>query len=296
MSRRMGRHAKRRNMKRILHVILFLLLLLLLAVPFIEPYTLTVQSTSLTSPALPAGMRPLRIVFVSDLHVRSWPFYTADRLNGLVKKINAQNPDLVLLGGDYAEDPEETEAFFRKLPAIHANYGIYAVLGEHDRPETQTGISQLRAAMVAKNVTPLINNVATVRIGTETDVQIVGLDSGDIRNSVLSTIVQTCQPENYVILVCHNPKLANTLTSIQGTNGARNWYDLAFFGHTHGGQLGFARGLLGLTESVPVAYTHGMMTEGRIVHIVSNGVGTSVVPIRLFCPPQIQVVTVRPAS
>ncbi len=293
MPRRMGRHAKRRRFISILHALPILLLVILLLIPFIEPHILTVDSRVIESTSIPAGMRPLRVVFVSDLHVRSWPFYTMNQLSDLVKKINSQNPDLVLLGGDYAENPEDTEAFFRSLPTIHSNYGIYAVLGEHDRPESQQDLSRLRAAMVAKNVTPLINDVVTVRVGTDTEVQIAGLDDTSLSESVLSNLVQVCKPENYVILMCHNPKIIKQLQTRTGTGGARNWYDLAFFGHTHGGQIGFARNLLNITDDVPDEYMQGTINEGRMIHIVSNGIGTSVLPIRMMCPPQIHLCIIR---
>ena len=271
---------------------LLILLVMMLLYPFIEPYTLSVHTTHLESTDIPSSLRTLRIVYLSDLHTGSWPFYSKSRLTGLVRKINAQNPDLVILGGDYADTPEGTEAFFRALPTIRSNYGIYAVLGEHDRSTDTEQMNLLRAAMVAKNVTPLINDVVSVRVGTDTIIQIAGLDDVTEGDPTLTALSAKCQNERFVIFACHNPKMIQDAQLAVDANGRRNWFDLGLFGHTHGGQNILFRKLLNIAPNVPDEYMHGIMTEGRATLIISNGIGTSVVPMRLLCPPEIHVITV----
>lgn len=287
-----------------LSVLALLLVLLILAYPFLEPYTLRVRPVTLETTLLPADMRSLRIVYVSDLHVSSWPFYTQSRVASLARAINAQNPDLILLGGDYADSPEGCEAFFRALPALHANYGIYAVLGEHDRYSVQVddaeekamaddALARLRAAMVAKGVTPLVNDVISIRIGSDTWIQVAGLD--DITNGApsLTEVAQKCVRDRYVIFMCHNPFVIPSLWTALGGTSTRNWFDLGLFGHTHGGQIGPLPRLLGLADNIPDASIRGIDHEGRSALITSCGIGTSVVPIRLLCPPEIHVISVR---
>ena len=292
MPHRIGRHAKHRFLKRTLNVLIAILVLLVLAYPFVEPNRLTVHQTVLENTALPSSMRPLRIVYVSDVHMQSWPFFTKSGLSSLVRKINAQNPDLVLFGGDYAESPDQTEAFFRALPVIRANYGVYAVLGEHDIPEDREQMSLLRAAMVAKNVTPLVNDVVSVRIGTDTSILLAGLDDITTGSPDLHGVASQCRNEQFVIFLCHNPEVIPDAQLTLDMNGKRNWFDLGLFGHTHGGQIAPFRDLLGIAPKVPDEYVHGIVTEGRSTYVISNGVGTSKLPIRLFCPPEIHVITV----
>ena len=62
----------------------------------------------MTSADLPEAVQPLRVVFVTDIHMGGWPFFSRSRLDGLVAEINRQRADLVLLGGDYAASPEGT--------------------------------------------------------------------------------------------------------------------------------------------------------------------------------------------
>ena len=287
----LGRHAKHRLLMRIIQGMVVLLFLFILAYPFLEANTLTVHQTQIGNTSLSAGMRPLRIVFLSDIHMQSWPFFTQSRLSALVRKINAQNPDLVLFGGDYANSPERTEAFFRALPVIRANYGVFAVFGEHDRPEDPAQMSLLRAAMVAKNVTPLVNDVVSVRIGTDTVIQIAGLDDISTGSPALTEVSSQCRSEQFVIFVCHNPEVLPDAQIALDASGKRNWFDLGLFGHTHGGQIAPFRELLGIAPTVPDEYTHGILTEGKATLVVSNGIGTSVLPIRLFCPPELHVIT-----
>ena len=288
----LGRHAKHRFLKRTAHILAAILILFMLAYPFIEPNVLNVHMTAIESTAFPSSLRPLRIVFVSDIHMQSWPFFTQSGLSGLVRKINAQNPDLVLFGGDYAESPEKTEAFFRALPVIRANYGVFAVLGEHDIPEDPDQMSLLRAAMVAKNVTPLVNDVVPVRIGMDTSILVAGLDDLTTGSPNLQALSAQCRNEQFVIFLCHNPEVIQDAQLALDMNGKRNWFDLGLFGHTHGGQIAPFRELLGISPTVPDEYIHGIISEGKTTYVISNGVGTSKLPIRLFCPPEINVITV----
>ena len=61
--------------------------------------------------------------------------------------------------------------------------------------------------MVAKNVTPLVNDVVSVRIGTDTTIQVAGLD--DIMTGIpnITELASKCQNEQYVIFMCHNPEI-----------------------------------------------------------------------------------------
>ena len=74
--------------------------------------------------------------------------------------------------------------------------------------------------------------------------------------------------------------------------GRLGWFDLALFGHTHGGQISFLAPLLDFGSDVEDRYLSGWLQENRVDMLVSNGVGTSVIPARLFCPAQIHYIDV----
>ena len=94
-----GRH-KARSRFHFLFVILCCLALLMLAYPFLEPFLLETESVTLTSADLPEDVGQLKIVYVSDIHQGA--YFSQGRVRSLVTRINSLNPDIILLGGDYA--------------------------------------------------------------------------------------------------------------------------------------------------------------------------------------------------
>ncbi len=299
-----GQHARRRWYWTVLTWAAAAALVLLLLYPFLEPYRLEVEPMTLTSTQLPEFTHGLRIVFVSDIHMGGWPWYHAGRLRGLVSEINRQKPDLVLLGGDYGADPEQTLAFFGQLPAISANLGVYAVLGECDRPAASEEDGGLAAAQAVKtlrdvmearsdNIRLLVNEAVTVPFGSGR-IRLVGLDEPQNGSPEVYRTARQVDPADYVILLAHNPSLIEDAIKMD----SRDWFDLALFGHTHGNQFFGSFNPLGLAvdKDNPIAAGHrkGWLREGHNTPIlISRGVGTAVLPVRVGCVPQIHRIDVQ---
>ena len=292
VSSRRGRHQRKNKIRRIWIYLLIFFFLVMLAYPFLEARFLTVDTVSLRSSDLPLEGSPLRVVYLSDIH---WGFWFSDAdLNNLIVKINSLRPDLVLFGGDYATDHESAILFFRRLQEltkVHARYGIFGVPGETDRGEDNQDRTLLSEAMSNAGVTPLINKVEKVQIGSGS-VCIAGLDDTLAGKPDLKTVSSQVSARDYVILLCHNPSIIADAQQTRNTDGDLNWFDLGLFGHTHGGQMQFFSGLLGIADDVSDRYLSGWLTENRVDLLVSHGVGTSVFPARLFCPPQIHLIEV----
>ena len=284
-----SRHASHRGVKLLLLKLLPILLALLLIWVAAEPKLLQVERTTLYSTELDANVGRLRIVYLSDIHYGSWPYLTQSDLSGLVTRVNEQNPDLILLGGDYANDPDGAAAFFRQLPTLRATYGTYAVLGEHDRGDVYQ-LNELKTVMRRQGITPIINEAVSVRIGTK-DIRLAGLD--DITNGQpdLTGLAAQCASGDFVIFLAHDPSVITEALSAVGSDSRRGWFDLGLFGHTHGGQVPLLSGTLGMPK-VTSGYRSGWYTPNRLNVLVSNGVGTSGLPLRLGCPPQLHVITV----
>lgn len=270
---------------------MLLLLIALLAYPFLEPFMLETEARSITSGDLPAGVGQLRIVYLTDIH--AGPFFSQSRVEDLIRTVNRLNADVVLLGGDYAEDSEGAIAFFRQLPPIRANYGVFAVAGNHDRTAPESNLGKLRSAMLSAGVTPLINDVAGVRIGTGT-VYIAGIDDPDNGHPALAEVASRVRREDYVIFLAHSPSVIGDAHKATDANGRTGWFDLGLFGHTHGGQVALIGEWLGIAK-VDARHQRGWITENRIDMLISHGVGTSVLPVRVLCRPQIHVITVNSA-
>lgn len=277
--------------RKIFRVIIGLVVLAILAWPFIEPFTLETESASMTSGDLPQGIGQLRIVYATDIHKGG--LYTDGRLASLVSHINACNADIVLLGGDYAEDSAGAIDFFRDMPRIHSRYGVYAVLGNHDRTIPESNLNTLRSVMQSAGVTPLINVVSRVRIGMN-DIFIAGIDDVDNGQPNLKSVASQVSASDYVIFLCHSPAIIPDALQAIDKDGKTGWFDLGLFGHTHGGQIALIGPFL-KDDGVPDEYTKGWFKRNRADILVSRGVGTSGLPVRLFCSPQIHLITVNAA-
>lgn len=270
----------------VLCVVLFFGYLLL------EPKLLQVEQRTVITSALSSDVKQLRIVYVSDIHYGAWPYLTESDLTDLFSTINAQNPDLVLLGGDYAQDSESAIAFFEHLPRIRSSYGVWGVLGNHDRTLPESNLARLRTAMIQANVTPIVNEVMSVRVGKQ-DIYLAGLDDVTGGWPDLNGVASQCRQSDLVIFLCHNPNIIPDALNAADAQGNKGWFDLGFFGHTHGGQIKLLGRLLGVGH-LDGLYTDGWYSPTRSTTLlVSRGAGTSVLPFRLGCRPQIHVITIK---
>lgn len=289
-----GRHAgayapASSRSRKVLIALAILALLFLLSWPFLEPYMLETEVMVLHADDLPSDLGQLRIVYLSDIHKGG--SFGDDRVSSLVSRINALSADVVLLGGDYAEDSTGAVDFFRTLPRIHSRYGVFAVVGNHDRTAPESNLTQLKAAMQAAGVTPLINAVSRIRIGTSS-VCFAGIDDVNNGHPDLAGVASQVRKDEFVIFLCHSPEIIPKALAAEDMNRSLRWFDLGLFGHTHGGQVALFGGLI-RDDRVDDQYLSGWVRQNRSDLLISRGVGTSVLPVRLFCRPQIHLITIN---
>ena len=284
-----SRHMKRNRRRKEFWIALAVLILVLLAAPFMDARILRVDQVRLTSEDLPGDIGRLRVVFLSDVH---YGFHFSDaQVSSLISSINQLKPDLVLFGGDIGDSPDDAIAFYRHLSSLHVRYAMLGVLGEADHGETALETSMVTDAMRAAGIIPLINELVPVRVGTSR-IYVAGLDDVLAGKPSLTSVASNAAAEDYVILLCHNPSVISESQRTEGKDGRLGWFDLALFGHTHGGQLAGLHGLLNIAEDVEDRYRQGWLMENRSDLLISNGVGTSVLPARLLCPPQIHCIDI----
>ena len=169
-----------------------------------------------------------------------------------------------------------------------------AVVGNHDRTEPESNFAVLVAAMKSYGALPLNNYVDRIKVG-QSYVYIAGVDDYDNGFPDVRGVARQVTTDDFVIFVGHNPNLLLDAFRATDRDGDNHWFDLALFGHTHGGQVTlfghsvFSRNALEIGER----YLSGWKEENRAHILVSNGVGTSVLPIRLFARPQIHLITLK---
>ncbi|MCL2866908.1 MAG: metallophosphoesterase [Clostridia bacterium] len=284
-----GKHFQRKRHTKLFAVLV--LLALLTAYPFYEAYHLRQEDITLEIADLPADLNGLRIVFISDIH--AGPFFSARRVWNLVHRINALNADIILLGGDYAEDTDGAVRFFQEAPAFSARLLTAGVVGHHDRMERNATLNQLQSAMVAANVVPLVNNMINLPLG-EAKLTIAGIDDYTLGSPDVSGVARRTKAEEFVIFLTHNPGALPEANAALNQDGLPRWYNLALCGYTHGGQVNFfGRPLIEEFRMTESRYLSGWIEENRVPILISNGVGTSYFPVRFAARPMIHLITLK---
>ncbi len=217
---------------------------------------------------------PYKVVFVSDLHFGG--LFGTEYGKELVARINGQQPDLILLGGDIVDGDlpfVQQEGSLDTLKALRARDGIYAVYGNHDKRMDTATIE--RSLLEKEGIRFLVDETKPVNAWLSLN----GLDDylfGDRRARF--------QPETGKcnILMEHEPRRLE--------KAAEEGYDLYFAGHTHAGQLLPNR--LITRKMYPLDY--GSRWFGTMLATTSSGYGLWGVPIRSGPRPEIVVVTIIP--
>lgn len=245
----------------------------------------TVTDTRFFAP-LPAAFDGLRIVYLSDIHFGA--YFKESRVRALAERVNAMDADLVLLGGDYAEDSATAIDFFALRPGFRAKYGVFGVMGNHDRTPPESNLSKLTAEMMAAGVTPLVNRAVTLKKDGAA-LALAGVDDYYNGHPDVSAVEAACREADFAIFLPHTPDvLPETYDLPEGP-----FFQLALCGHTHGGQIALFGRALKSSSDYGSRYLSGWYRENGVEFLVSNGVGTSFLPIRLGARPQIHLITLR---
>ncbi|GIO06997.1 metallophosphoesterase [Brevibacillus reuszeri] len=246
-----------------------------------ERNTLQVQRLSVTLSGLPRSFTGTKLVQFSDVHLGH--FLEPQDLQRIVDRIMAEQPDMICFTGDLVD--EDTRVLALAVPILsqlHAPLGKYAVLGNHDyRAREQMAV---RNAWAASGFEVLDNRNVPVTKNDE-KLYIAGVDdvlhgAPNIRQAM------TAIPEGQtVILLAHEPDFAD--------EAANHPVQLQLSGHSHGGQVRLP--LIGhlLTPKLARKYVQGMYHVGNhSMQVYTNrGIGTTILPVRLFCRPELTVLT-----
>ncbi|MGE5598290.1 MAG: metallophosphoesterase [Bacteroidota bacterium] len=261
----------------------FLLAGLLLAYACIEPFWIDVKTVRIAGADVPARFDGTRIAFVSDIH--HGPYFSRPRLRRLVQRVNALQPDLILLGGDYIHrSARYIQRCFAELAHLRAPLGVYGVLGNHDH---WADAAMTRGAMAEAGIRPLDNRGCWICRGDQR-IRLGGV--GDLWTDVqdFGPALAGTRAGDFTILVSHNPDFVAEAAAYAGR------IDLVLSGHTHGGQVT----LFGLWAPIVPSrygqkYRTGVIAAPGMKIVVSNGVGTITPPVRFFARPQIVLVVLR---
>lgn len=254
--------------------------------PLLYPLYLAAQldqvQEAYSSALLPKAFDGLRVVYLSDIHYGA--FFQEDRLHDLVEKVHALSPDVILFGGDYAEDSLSAIAFWKMRPGFRARCGMAGVPGNHDRTMPESNLHLLTAAMAENGVCPLVNDAFLLEKDGKT-LAVGGLDDPKNGWPDPEACAEKCAAADFTLLLSHSP---DALPGIE-----KPFYQLALCGHTHGGQIALFGHALRSSSLYGSRYLSGWKKIGGADVLISNGVGTTLMPVRLGARPQIHLLVLR---
>lgn len=231
--------------------------------------------------SVPKELDEYKIAFISDLHYPS--LFNNKRLGKLVHRLQKESPDILLLGGDYVTDSDSIDVLFESLSAAMPRWNTFAVLGNHDKRNEEL----IRQAM-GKYGIYLLDGVAvrTEFLDIGGGYTVAGPYDSFANDTLFVQYMECVEDSEFVIFVSHTPDFVerHSITA-----------DLAFAGHTHGGQVS----LLGLYTPVKNTRYGRRFLRGRnrttngTTMITTNGVGTSRRKLRFCVPSEIVVVTLK---
>lgn len=229
--------------------------------------------------------QPKRLVFLSDLH--SCVYGEGQR--ELLEVVEAQGPDLVLLGGDWVDDDfgrRSPERAYTAARALAAQYPTFYVLGNHEQWSGHA--DEIKETLTVCGVTVLTGEWADLDLDGA-PIRLFGMDDPDVGETLwqeqLAHLKEGLTEERVDLLLTHRPERVE----------AYGGFDLVLAGHAHGGQWrlpGLVNGLYAPNQGFFPKYAGGRYDlAGGGVMVVGRGLSreTTRVP-RFFDPPEVVVV------
>lgn len=221
-----------------------------------EAHRNVVLKTDIELELLPAGLSGMRVFFISDIHRRLISDKIVDEVNG--------EADMVIIGGDLAEKGVSFQRIEKNIEKLAIIAPVYFVWGNNDY---EIDYRKLDAMLLERGVTILDNTAVKLETGNAS-LNLLGVDDLSFYRDRLDLALKDSDP-GFRILISHNPDIADNIPSDSNIR-------LILSGHTHGGQIRlFNWGL---------AQKGGVKPYPNFKLFISNGYGTTHVPLRLFAP------------
>ncbi len=209
----------------------------------------------------PKSFGKITIFFISDIHRREVSENIINEVKG--------KADIVIIGGDLTEKGVPFERVEKNLQLIKIVGPTYFVWGNNDY---EVDYHELDSLLLSMGIKILDNTAMFFETGEGEKLALLGIDDlREGRSRLDLALLDAGDEVDFKILVSHNPEIKSELQPEQGIS-------LLLSGHTHGGQIRF--------------WKFGLYPKGGVEHkngttiFVSNGFGTSGIPLRLGAPPE----------
>jgi len=226
---------------------------------------------------LPAALNGLRIALLTDIHHSA--LVGADDVRAAVNLTLSLRPDLIVLGGDYVTFSDHREyvgPVAELLAPLKAPQGVFAILGNHDDEK------DMPAALVRRGFEVLKDERTRVALRGEA-LELAGIRFWTRSASEIYERAKLRNARDTVLLLAHDPR---RLTEAATLN-----IPAVLSGHTHGGQVVLPG--VGALAKARFPILQGLGRQDNTSIFVSRGIGTVYVPIRINCPPEVAIITLR---
>lgn len=270
-------------------ILVFLLILIpcsCILYGYFEAHHIKLKKTTFSHKDIPSAFEGKKVIFISDIHCDR--YFPAKKVACLVKKINEQNPDIIIIGGDNVrKDSTYCIPFFEEISKLKSTYGVYTVLGNHDHWESADLIQQ---GFNNSGFHICDNQAYWIKEGNDS-IRVGGVGDFWEDEQLLENTINEVKESDFCILLSHNPDYMEYLDS--------EFVDLVLSGHTHGGQVTF----FGLWAPIMPSsmhpeylqtgqkYRYGWTKKGNISIYITSGIGMGGFPFRFFATPEIVEIT-----
>ncbi len=248
----------------------------------LEPSSVLVSRHDVAVPGLPIALDGLRLAHVTDVH---FPGNVA-AARATIGHLERERPDIVMLTGDMTEHARSLPWVAAFAAEARGRLATVATLGNW---EYQSGAAPLAAAVYRKVGVELLVNAHRVLRVRGASLALVGLDDPVLGRPNLLGARAGLVPDAVEILLVHAPGYASSAPPHVSSVPA-----FVLSGHTHGGQIRLPL-LPAVTPEGSGRFVSGWYRDTFAPLYVSRGIGTTFVPARFRCPPELPIFTLRRA-
>lgn len=281
-------------MKKILYTILVLLIisfLLLLYSRFIGVNGLKTNEIIINT-NIQESYNGLKIIHFSDIHYKK--IITEKRVKNLISEINKNNPDIILFTGDlfdkdYKIKNQDINFLIKQLKKLKANYGTYAILGDHDKSKLET----IKNIYIQSNIT-LLQDEYTIIYNKKNEKILIGGFLPNLKKepntTIISDYLKSTNDIIYQIILTHEP---DNIPKIQKELPSTS---LILAGHSLNGSINIPIIKQLLLPTGAKKYSKLHTTIGQTNIYISNGIGVDYLNFRLFNTPSINLYRLKKSN
>jgi uncharacterized protein len=232
-------------------------------------------------PHLPAAFDGFTILQLSDLHVEM----SEAAMERVIDLLGEVRYDLCVLTGDYrGKTWGPYDATLAGMARVVAGLKgqIYGVLGNHDTICMVPGLEAMGIRLLLNESDVIERGGQRLHLGGIDDAHFYGMEN-------IEKATAAIPHDEFSILISHTPEIYR--------QAAHADFNLLLSGHTHGGQICLPGGIpITLDSILPRSMGSGAWRYHDMIGYTSVGAGSSIVPVRFNCPPEITLHHLRPSS